>query len=98
MDYWPKLDLVQHPTLESWMQNMQNQELVLLSTKGTQDFSASKVPQGAHLVFGSEGAGLPEAVWKMWPDKALKIPMKPEARSINLSASVSLVLGGLLFG
>jgi tRNA (cytidine/uridine-2'-O-)-methyltransferase len=99
MDYWPQLDLVEHKSLEAWMESIKDQkEVWLISTKGEQAFAPSKITDEATLVFGSEGAGLPRAVWDRWDAKALKIPMNSKARSLNLSASVAMVLGALSFG
>jgi tRNA (cytidine/uridine-2'-O-)-methyltransferase len=98
MDYWQHLDLVQHADLQAWMVSVpDNATVFLLSTKGTNDWSPAEVPAGATLVFGNEGHGLPEAVHERWGAQARRIPMDERARSLNLSSTVSLVLGSLLF-
>jgi tRNA (cytidine/uridine-2'-O-)-methyltransferase len=97
MDYWPLLDLKEHDDLDSWLASLpRNAVVFLLSTKGQRDFSAGDVPQGAYLVFGSESAGLPEAVFGAYPGRARRIPMDARARSLNLSSSVAMVLGSLI--
>ena len=98
MDYWQHLDLVQHADLQAWMASVPDSATAfLLSTKGTGDWSPAEVPAGATLVFGNEGHGLPEAVHERWGPQARRIPMDERARSLNLSSTVSLVLGSLLF-
>jgi tRNA (cytidine/uridine-2'-O-)-methyltransferase len=98
MDYWPMLDLVQHPDLAAWMATVEGRDDVyLLSTKAETVFKAGEIPLGAVLVFGNEGHGLPEEVHAVWDAHARRIPMDSRARSLNLSSSVSLVLGGLIF-
>jgi tRNA (cytidine/uridine-2'-O-)-methyltransferase len=97
MDYWPLLDLKEHDDVETWMASLpQDAALFLLSTKGTQDFSAKEVPEGAYLVFGSETAGLPPEVHCAFAGRARRIPMDERARSLNLSSSVAMVLGALV--
>jgi tRNA (cytidine/uridine-2'-O-)-methyltransferase len=97
MDYWQHLDLVEHASLESWMASVAEDKTVyLLSTKASMDWTPQGVPAGATLVFGNEGHGLPEAVHDRWRTQARRIPMDGRARSLNLSSSVSLVLGSLL--
>jgi tRNA (cytidine/uridine-2'-O-)-methyltransferase len=97
MDYWPLLDLREHDDLESWLAGLDpSTEIYLLSTKAQQDFRASEVGPGAVLVFGSESAGLPEAVFQAFPGRARRIPMDARARSLNLSSSVAMVLGSLM--
>ena len=98
MDYWQHLDLVEHHSLEAWMASVAGDTPVyLLSTKASQDWNPQGVPAGATLVFGNEGHGLPEAVHARWGAQARRIPMDARARSLNLSSSVSLVLGSLLW-
>ncbi|HTB35202.1 MAG TPA: TrmH family RNA methyltransferase [bacterium] len=98
MDYWQHLDLVEHDSLEAWMGSVAEAAPVyLLSTKASQDWDPQGVPTGATLVFGNEGHGLPEAVHARWGARARRIPMDVRARSLNLSSSVSLVLGSLLW-
>lgn len=98
MDYWQHLDLVEHADVEAWMASVPVAAPVfLLSTKGATDWDPSQVPAGSTLVFGNEGHGLPQAVHQRWSAQARRIPMDARARSLNLSSSVSLVLGSLLF-
>jgi tRNA (cytidine/uridine-2'-O-)-methyltransferase len=98
MDYWQHLDLVQHADLEKFFAAVPVEAPVfLLSTKGKQDWSPAEVPEGAWLIFGNEGHGLPEEVHQRWAGRARRIPMDERARSLNLSSSASLVLGSLLF-
>jgi tRNA (cytidine/uridine-2'-O-)-methyltransferase len=44
------------------------------------------------FVFGSESSGLPAGMWQATPERALRIPIRPEARSLNLSNSVAIAL------
>ncbi|MEN6407695.1 MAG: tRNA (cytidine(34)-2'-O)-methyltransferase [Thermoguttaceae bacterium] len=48
-------------------------------------FSADDV-----LVFGSESQGLPMSLLAADPERCLRIPMRPEARSLNLAVSVGV--------
>jgi tRNA (cytidine/uridine-2'-O-)-methyltransferase len=47
---------------------------------------------GDVLVFGSETQGLPRPLLAAHPDCCLRIPIRPEARSLNLSVSVGIVV------
>jgi len=44
------------------------------------------------LIFGSETKGLPEEFFEKWPERFYTIPMAENARCLNLSNSVSIVL------
>ena len=61
------------------------------------DFGASsgrailgEYENGAFLVFGKETKGLPEELLKANPDSCVRIPMRGEIRSLNLSNSVAV--------
>lgn len=98
MDYWRHLDLVQHADLAAFFAAVPDGAPVrLLSTKGARDWDPTEVPAGSWLVFGNEGHGLPDEVHARWGAQARRIPMDPRARSLNLSSSVSLALGSLLW-
>lgn len=64
-------------------------------------FATTKAPRGYHeasygpddfLVFGCETKGLPESLLSRVYDRCIRIPMRQEARSLNLSNSVAIVL------
>lgn len=45
---------------------------------------------GDALVFGSETGGLPPSLLRAQPEQAIRIPMREEARSLNLASSVAI--------
>lgn len=63
-----------------------------LSTKATRVYSEARFNPGTLLVFGSETHGLPAWLIEENPETSLRIPLRPEARSLNLSNSVAIVL------
>ena len=48
------------------------------------------------LLFGKETKGLPEDILQKYIDKTIRIPMRPNLRSLNLSNSVSIVVFDVL--
>ena len=64
-----------------------------LSTRGTVRFDAPAYMAGDVFLFGSETAGLPQAVLDAIPDaQRLRLPMRPGNRSLNLSNTVAVVV------
>jgi tRNA(Leu) C34 or U34 (ribose-2'-O)-methylase TrmL len=61
------------------------------SSHATKVYTDIDYSQDDHLIFGSETAGLPPVFWERWPEKFYTLPMKPEARCLNLSNAVSIV-------
>ena len=52
----------------------------------------SEIEKEIYLIFGKESTGLPYALLKGHPERCFRIPMAAEARSLNLSNSVAIVL------
>ena len=44
-----------------------------------------------YLFFGKESAGLPEDFRMKYYDRCVRLPMRPEERSLNLSNSVAIL-------
>ncbi len=63
-----------------------------ISTRGTQHHDAWSYRPGDHLLFGSEGRGLPDHILQEYRSNLLRIPMIPDCRSLNLAMSVGIVL------
>lgn len=94
MDYW------QHVTWQRWAswtkfvaQLPTDARLWFIESDGPQLYSEAKFAANDYLVFGRETAGLPKQLLEQNRERWLRIPMfNPEARSLNLSNCVALVL------
>lgn len=63
------------------------------STKGTIRHTAPAYAEGDAFIFGPETRGLPDAVLANFPaGNRLRIPMRPDNRSLNLSNAVAVVV------
>lgn len=60
------------------------------STKARHVHSEVRYPDGCYLVFGKETAGLPEELLLKNKDSTVRLPMREEARSLNLANSVAV--------
>ena len=68
--------------------------LMLLSTdttKAPQDYCQAEFKDGCWLFFGKETAGLPEPFRVAHYERCIRLPMRKEARSLNLSNSVAIL-------
>ena len=64
-----------------------------LSTRGTTRFDQVAYRDGDAFLFGSETAGLPQAVLDAIPEpQRLRLPMRPRNRSLNLSNTVAVMV------
>ena len=95
MDYIDHVSVKRYPDFDAFKASVGSRRLVLFSTKSRQ--SAYEFEFGADdvLLFGKESAGVPAAVADSC-DVRLRIPMRPEVRSMNLAMSTALALGEAL--
>ena len=94
MDYW------QHVKWRGWSSwnafagtLSAEARLWLVESGGPGLYTEAEFRDGDYLVFGRETAGLPKMLLEQYRSRWLRIPMlNPEARSLNLSNCVAIVL------
>ena len=91
LDYWPLVDLTVYPSLDELFRRNPVSDLWLATTKAPRDYSQARFRDGCWLFFGKETAGLPEAFRLAHADRCVRIPMRGDARSLNLSNSVAIL-------
>ncbi len=92
LDYW---FLMKYTVYESWqdfLEKNQDANLYFATTKAPRDYASVSYRENDYLVFGKETKGLDEQLLKDNYAKCIRIPMRREARSLNLSNSVAVVL------
>ncbi len=95
MDYIDHVEVTRHAGFAAFRAAVAPRRLVLFTTKATQSvYDFSFAPDDV-LLFGKESAGVPAQVAEAC-DARLRIPMRPEVRSMNLASSAALVLGEAL--
>ena len=96
LDYWDKLDIEEHDSLEKFLEkyNPEENNMFFATTKGiTQytDIDYSEMNE-VFVLYGKETKGLPEWLLEKYLDKkTIRIPMLPTLRSLNLSNSVAII-------
>ncbi len=92
LDYWNLLDLIEHKSYEAFESECAGQQKYYLSTHGTTTYTETDLTDdGLMLIFGKETAGLGPQILSRHRDRVITIPMRPEARSLNLSNAVAIV-------
>ena len=92
LDYWDKLTVFYYDSLDEFLQKHKDDKMYLCSTKGRRNYCDVQFEDDCYLLFGKETKGLPEEMVYGNFDRAIRIPMKGEVRSLNLSNSVAIVL------
>ena len=91
MDYMNFSQIEFYESAERFFQEKKNQRIVLMTTKGSINYTNFKFKNNDTILFGRESAGVPEKVHKLIENR-LKIPMNNKLRSLNISSSVAIVL------
>ena len=89
LDYWPYLTLSTYESLPEFFEKNQG-SFFFFSTKAQRRYTDVSYPDGSYLFFGKESAGLPEKLLFQHPEACVRIPMREEARSLNLSNTVAI--------
>ena len=95
LDYWDKLEIEEHIDFKSFLDKYKPEEndMYFVTTKGQHVYSDAKYDKEKeiYLLFGKETKGLPEDILKKYIEKTIRIPMRQDLRSLNLSNSVAIV-------
>jgi len=91
LDYWDKLDVSYYDNLDDFFVKNPG-EYFYLTTKAKKHYAGVSFPDNCYLLFGKETKGLPEPLIFANYDRAVRIPMGRQIRSLNLSNSVAIVL------
>jgi tRNA (cytidine/uridine-2'-O-)-methyltransferase len=91
LDYWSLVDLSVYENINEFFSVHGDGELMLLTTKGTISYTGFDMTGNVKLLFGKETAGLPDWLREKYAGRCARIPIRHQARSLNLSNSVALV-------
>lgn len=92
LDYWHLVDIHYYDSVEEVLAAYPDAPRFLLTTHAHRSYTRVEYTKDSLLIFGKESAGLPEAFRMAHEDECIRIPMVPEASSLNLANSVSIVL------
>ncbi len=92
LDYWHLVEVIDYENLADFFARNEVTELWCLSTKAPRSYTEATFHDGCYLFFGKETKGLPEAFLEAHTENCVRIPMRPDARSLNLSNSVAITV------
>lgn len=93
LDYHEYASMQVHADLDAALADVAPGRVFALSTRGQRRYDQVAFRPGDAFLFGSETAGLPQAVLDAIPDaQRLRLPMRAGNRSLNLSNSVAVLV------
>ena len=92
LDYWDKLDITYYENYTEFLDKNPDANLYFFTSKGGVRYTDVEYPDNTYLVFGSETRGLDEALIEENISRAVRIPMLPTLRCLNLSNAVAIAV------
>ncbi len=89
LDYWDKLEIYEYDSLDDFFQKT-NGEYYYFTTKGKNVYSDVEYKDNVYILFGREDKGLPERLLYENEKHCVRIPMRSDLRSLNLSNAVAI--------
>ena len=95
MDYLDKSKIITYKSYENFLVKKKNSRVILMSTKAKENYNNFKFKPKDTILFGRESEGVPRMVHKN-SYRRLKIPLKKNARSLNINMAVAITLSEAL--
>lgn len=92
LDYWHLMKYHVYEDMNDFLNRNQPFQAYYCSTKAPRSYHEIRFCDRDYLFFGCETRGLPETLLRKAYDRCIRIPMKEEARSLNLANSVAIVV------
>ncbi|MDO4429285.1 MAG: tRNA (cytidine(34)-2'-O)-methyltransferase [Atopobiaceae bacterium] len=88
LGYWESLDVTVHESWDAFLEAAGPEaRLHLLTKKARRTYAEARYVNGDYLVFGCESVGLPEELLAAHASRCERIPMLPDAASLDNAAS-----------
>ena len=92
LDYWHLVDVRDYENLADFFAKNPVERMWCLSTKAPRSYTEATFADEDYLFFGKETKGLPEDFLEAHRDSCIRLPMRQEARSLNLSNAVAITV------
>ncbi|RLK63691.1 tRNA (uridine(34)/cytosine(34)/5-carboxymethylaminomethyluridine(34)-2'-O)-methyltransferase TrmL [Atopobacter sp. AH10] len=95
LDYWDKVDIVHHDSLDDFMEYLGDRRLYMISKFGNKVYSDQDFTKDDEIffLFGKETTGLPEDFMRERPESAIRLPMDDShVRALNLSNCAAIMV------
>jgi tRNA (cytidine/uridine-2'-O-)-methyltransferase len=94
LDYWQYLAWEVVDDWQALVERLPLERTWYFTKRGSRPYTDANFTEGDVLVFGSESQGLPDEILQpaVEHERALRIPTRPEVRSLNLSNSVAVAV------
>ncbi len=92
LDYWDLVNVQDYDSLADFFAKNDVKHMWCLSTKAPKSYTEADFTEDCYLFFGKETKGLPEDFLEQHRDCCVRLPMRSETRSLNLSNAVAITV------
>lgn len=96
LDYWDKVRIVHHASTAQFLEEHAGKQLVFFTGRAQRNFYDRKLEGEVYLIFGRESRGIDEDILDAYEEACVRIPMRGDTRSLNLSNAAALGVYELL--
>ena len=95
MDYLDKCKVITYTSYENFLFKKKNSRIILMTTMAKKNYYNFKFKSKDTMLFGRESEGVPKSVHNNSYER-LKIPLKKNSRSLNVSIAAAITLSEAL--
>jgi tRNA (cytidine/uridine-2'-O-)-methyltransferase len=92
LDYWERMDITYYDNFEEFVKTNSVKNIYLFTKKASQSYAEISFSGDVYLIFGKETYGLHEEILETFKERCYRIPMRRDARSLNLANAVAVVV------
>lgn len=92
LDYWDQLDITYYEDIDDFFRRNPEANVYYFSTKALNKYTDVNYPKRVFLMFGREDAGLPEELLLKNRELCVRLPMRNDLRSLNLSNTAAVAV------
>ena len=92
MDYWDSVDIIRWPCVQAFMEAHEQQDLHFFTGSANVNYHEADYQEETFLVFGRESRGIDTTILQDHASSCVRIPMKRDRRSLNLSNAVAIAV------
>ena len=92
LDYWHMVEVFDYENLADFFSRNDVRQMWCLSTKAPRSYVEATYEEDCYLFFGKETKGLPEDFLEAHRESCVRLPMRSQARCLNLSNAVAITV------
>ena len=90
LDYWDEVEIIHHASTAAFLETFGEENLYFFTGRTERSYAEVDYEGEVFLVFGRESRGIDPAILDRYASRCVRIPMRGDIRSLNLSNAVAI--------